>query len=681
MATSRPPEVRVTANPARVLAYAVFWFIVVTLGFSIAGLTLAVLGLFTPIALAIVGTATATVFGAMSWSPFRRGIQELLYGGALPIVVVTLVVIASGVSAGVFSAEHVLTNRDPGVYVTTAKWLANEGTLLVDGAVGGFEGIDGVTGYSLGYYEERSDGLLNPQFMHLLPVWGAAAQWIGGDQALFRVNVLAIMGAISAFWLFAALIFRPWLAVLATVGVAVNLVTVHFARDVYSEPLAMMLIFASLAVLVIAEYSQSIGLSLVTGILIGATAAARVDAWLVIIAFAVYLEVRWFIAERRGDRSVIGRCVQPILLGMLMGGSIALFDGLFRSAPYIVGRRVQFLAMMGLLVVVLVGGAIARLPRLLAAIRPGFERTRRIAAWLIPVVIGVAMMLLYFVRPAVQEGHGSGPNPVVAFAQRAEALPLDATRSYSEWSLHWLSWYLGVAGLAVGGAGLALAWRRSLTGRRILVPFVMVASLTTAVFILLPSITPDQLWAMRRFLPVTIPALILASTLIVEWAVDRWHMDARRWLVVGAAVALLILVPASFTWPLRNATAHRGMYGFTVEVCETLPDNSALLVVSQTHALVVQAAVRSFCAVPVAGIYEWTEDPAAAIEAARVGWADRGVTLYIGGVLSGRTGAEAIETTYQIPEIVLTRRPSRLIDLSFGIEIAPAVPLRDSADA
>ena len=49
------------------------------------------------------------------------------------IVIVAAVVGFLNVKA---SAEHLQTNRDPGVYVTTGRWLATEGSLVVDGVVG-----------------------------------------------------------------------------------------------------------------------------------------------------------------------------------------------------------------------------------------------------------------------------------------------------------------------------------------------------------------------------------------------------------------------------------------------------------------------------------------------------------------------------------------------------------------
>jgi hypothetical protein len=69
-----------------------------------------------------------------------------------------VVIALSALSAGMFSAEHLLNNRDPGVYVTTSRWFADEETLLVSGKVGGFEGIDEIRADSLRSGMERARG-------------------------------------------------------------------------------------------------------------------------------------------------------------------------------------------------------------------------------------------------------------------------------------------------------------------------------------------------------------------------------------------------------------------------------------------------------------------------------------------------------------------------------------------
>ncbi len=676
METVKPIEEHQNTEAARLLASGIFVLLIVALSFSLVGIVLAVTGMFVPVAVVPAAVLLATGLVWISWGSFRSTIHGHTFGGVGSVVTVVAIIVVSGLSAGVYSSEHLLTDRDPGVYATTAMWLADEGSLLVDGAVGGFEEIEGITAESPGYYEERDDGLLSPQFMHLLPVWGAAARWMGGDHALFGVNGVVIAGALAAFWLFSALILRPWFAVLATAGLAASLVTVHFARDVYSEPLALLMTFAALAFLVVAQRSQQIGLSVVAGLLIGATAMVRIDAWLVITGFALFLELQWLVVKHRDQADTTRRFIRSVAAGMVMAGAVALVDGFLRSAPYLLenGRRQSFIMMLALLALVLIGGFIAQRAPWSGRIGPLIERSRRTMAWIVPIVVVVAVAGLFVIRPMVQETHAAAPNGIVAGAQDAQGLPLDPTRNYNEWTVHWLSWYMGLGGLIISVAGVALAWRRVLLGRSELLPWLFVGSLTTAVYLLRPSITPDQLWAMRRFLPVVIPFLIVGGALLAEWATDRWDSDTQRLLIAGWAFVILIFVPLSVTAPFRQATSYRGMYDATLAVCEALPTDAALLMTSVYHSNTYQAAVRMLCDMPVARIDESAVDPACAVETARQAWADRGVELYVGGHPDDQLDMTDVETTYVMPEIVITRRPEGMIRLAFRFGLAPAGP-------
>ena len=662
----------------RWLTTAVYWALVTALGMSIVGLVLAVAGVFYPILLLALGVPSSIGLGVWGWHPFRRAAGELISGGIISTAAVLVVIVASMSSAALFSGEHMQTNRDPGVYLTTGRWLADEGTLLVSGKVGGFAGFEELTAESPGYYEVRDDGTVDPQFLHLLPAWGAAAHWLGGDQMLLRTNVVVIALALGALWLFAATVMRPWFAVLAMTSVAVVLPTVHFARDLYTEPLALLFVFSGLAFLAFAHRAVHPGLSAIAGLMVGAVAMVRIDGWLAVIAVVAYLmTVRWQ-AHEEGTETMISHFIHPALLGILIAGSVGLIDGMVRSRPYLVGRASHFASMLGLLVVIVVIGLVAfRWPGLFRRIAGWLDRNRSTVAWLIPVAVVVVAATFFFIRPLL-EVHAPNVDPSIETLQQLEGLPVDGTRTYFEWSMHWLSWYLGVFALTLGVIGFAWAWRRAILGLRELWPFLLTMSLTTAVFVLRPSITPDQLWAMRRFVPIVLPGLIVAAVLATQWAFQRTTHRPLRWGALAAAVGILIAVPASFTWPLRTSTSYVGMYNAIEEVCDAIPAESAVLLTTR-FAGRFQAPVRSFCNVTVSGIIDPSADPTCLVVAVNQAWADRGVDLIIGyGDELELEPQVSVNTTYDIPEITLTRRPVELTTSVFAINLADADALDPS---
>jgi hypothetical protein len=241
-------------------------------------------------------------------------------------------------------------------------------------------------------------------------------------------------------------------------------------------------------------------------------------------------------------------------------------------------------------------------------------------------------------------------------------------------SMNWLSWYLGIGGLAIGVGGWAWVTREAFVGRmKRAVPFLFAFSIVTVAFLWRPANTPDHLWMMRRFLTLTIPGFILLGFVVVQHLLavlrDRWNRAAS---VSATAVmtAVVLVPPAIFTAPLVDSTTQVGMYGITRDVCAALGDNAAVMVVSNRLHLVYEPSLRAFCDVPASGISE-RPTPEALDEIARA-WSDDGRTLYVASLPTEECEVAPVFSTfiwYPSPERTLTRRPSAEVDSRFGIAL------------
>ena len=120
------------------------------------------------------------------------------------------------------------------------------------------------------------------------------------------------------------------------------------------------------------------------------------------------------------------------------------------------------------------------------------------------------------------------------------------------------------------------------------------------------------------------------------------------------------------------------MYNAIEEVCDAIPAESAVLLTTR-FAGRFQAPVRSFCNVTVSGIIDPSADPTCLVVAVNQAWADRGVDLIIGyGDELELEPQVSVNTTYDIPEITLTRRPVELTTSVFAINLADADALDPS---
>jgi hypothetical protein len=480
--------------------------LLVLLGFSLAALPLAMMGAFQPVPVVIAASLLTAALIRLWGGRFYR-LPTVQLSLSLVASVATLVMAVTAVNFA-YSSQHLPTNRDPGVYVNTGLWLARTGQLVVEEDVGVFADFAELDYGGFGFYEEGRSGRLEPQFLHLLPAVLAVGEWLGGPWLLLRTNSLLGGVALLAFFTFATRIMRPWLAWLATAALSLNLVQIHFARDAYAEILTQVFLFGGLWALHVAETGvPRPGRGLVAGLLLGATCMTRIDALLYLIPLVLYLG--W----RAGNPQVsapTSKMIGATTLGLLVGPILGLADGWFRAGRYLLdlGNLVVPLVVVVLGSSVVAAGLAARRSRVLA-LRAWLAERHPVLATAAAGLLLVVAALGYLLRPHLEQSSGS-PIPLVGGLQAREGVEVDATRRYAEFSLRWLSWYLHPMVLLGGILGTGVAVRRALLGRaRYLAAFLGVFLVTSVVYLWRPSITPDHIWAMRRFLPVTIPGLLL----------------------------------------------------------------------------------------------------------------------------------------------------------------------------
>lgn len=592
--------------PTRAFYAAVVAVVLGLLASVLVGVSLAMLGAFRPLP-TILATVILWVVLVAVW---RRGPALELPADSRPIVLALVVILAVTAINVRYSSQRVLTERDPGVYMTTARWLANEGTLLVDPQSEPYEGVrdeDRIHFRAAGYYEgHREDGKLYAQFVHGLPVLMAGGAWVVGSRGMMKVN--ALIGGLSLllFFLFCTRLMNPWWAVAATAALGVNLPQMHFSRDAFSEVLTQLLVFGGLWVISLARPAMDPGRAAIGGLLLGATLIARVDAFVFLVPFAIYLLIELW---SRPEGIELRR--QRVFVGALAGGAtvsvaIAWVDARYLSPIYLSDLWGSLRQVGILLIAVVVLGALVVFARpWLLRLTPVVGRLRPAAVVLVVAGVLLGAAYAFVLRPHVEmHVHADrGLRNFLVALQTRDGLPIDGNRWFSEFSFRWLALYLSIPTLFAGAAGCALMWADVVRGRtKRLFPFVLVFSAMSALYVWQPNVTPDHLWALRRFLPVTIPGLVLCAF----WLMGRvWQLEGRwrSWAKASAALLALwsIAFPAWTLAPVWQERTQLHMLAATDELCRRLPDDAAVLV-AQTQLLDLNytQTVRAFCDVPAA---------------------------------------------------------------------------------
>ncbi|WP_282948122.1 hypothetical protein [Cellulomonas endometrii] len=603
---------------------------VVLLALGLSGLVAVLLGAFRP----VVVLALAAVLTAATWRWVPRAPRaSAAQTGALAAV---LVLCAGWVVLGLRSvAEYVVVNRDPGFLTLQALWLTDHPAAPIPVGSAADAAVAGASAGTEAFW--LHDGHLYAQGNKMLPALLAVQGWLGGERAVLAGNLAIGVVALLAVFAAARRFAGPLWALVPTAALALSLPFGTFTRAAYTEPLTVAFLCGGLAVAHgVWRREAGVGPHVLVGALLGAVAAARIDGAVVVVGLALgYVLVGASPLGRRDRRAAVRAALAAIGAGVAMA-ALGMADVLLLSPEYVrvhTSQLTSLLTVTGVLVVLAVVALLVPAAWLAPVRRLVHGRARPLgwAAAGTALLVGVVLAS----RPLWWEGHHTDPASGFGYAvqvlQAAAGQPLDASRSYDEQTLAWVSWYLGVPAVVLGFAGLALlAWRavaRRDPAATVLVAVVGVAAVFPLVRV---SITPDQVWAVRRLLPATFPGLLVAGACALAALAGPWRGrapgggGAGAWtLVRRAAAAGLAAAVVAFpvtTWGSVAGTVElSGRATQAHAVCDELADLGVRRVV-WTHSSPFRylATLRVVCDVEVV---ELLEPPSAAdLAAVRAAW-------------------------------------------------------------
>ncbi len=525
---------------------------------------------------------------------------------ALDLAAVVLALAFAGLQSQM-SAQNLAVTRDPGVYSVTAKWLTTHDNVDIDTRSELFGRPEALTYPSAGYGPTTTPGHVYAQGTHVLPAVLAVVGSTLGDRVMYRTNALiGALGLLAAYALGRRIAGRG--AALAGVGLlALTLPVLAFSRDTYTEPYSQVLVLGGLAVLWRARTGRP-GEWAVAGMVLGGSCLARIDAYLV-LPFLVLYAALLLAVTAPGQRRLVGRDVAALGLTAAVPAVLGWLD-LTRLAPgYYRDLRSQFVSIMALLVVSLVAAAVlvvvvwktpvlARLGRLRDLT---WNRVGAVAAGAVVLVgVGLAVRAVTTVSRGIT---AVAQQNEIAALQQAGRVAVDGSRSYAEHAVVWMVWYLGPLAALAALVGTALLLRQALLRRDLhAAPWLLVFLSTSLLYLYDPSITPDQIWAMRRFVPVILPVGAVVATYALGLGLRRLHGPVR--LVAGGVVAVLLVAPVLYLdRPFLTVREFNPQLAEVRSVCRALPDDAAVVVIG-AFSVRYPMTVRSFCDVPAVA-----EDP------------------------------------------------------------------------
>ncbi|MGH3373416.1 MAG: hypothetical protein ACRDP6_01615 [Actinoallomurus sp.] len=497
-------------------------------------------------------------------------------------------------------SQQIVVRRDPASYFNFATWLAGHGSLPIHVTLRAFGGADPALSFGSPAFYEKGH-VLWPQFMAGTPMILAPVGRAFGPYAMLATMPVIGALAVLSFGGLAARLVGPRWAPAGALALALTWPMMMISRSIYSETATLVMMCGGLALVIDGMRANRRLPTLLGGLAMGLTILVRIDGLrdvLPVVAFAGLL-----IALRK-------RTGPALLAGLAVGVGAGELEGYTLSRPYLDYARASQIPLL------YIAAAVVVLSVVLCVVvrRWGLPDLSRFRVPDLAALATLAVLAFFAARPVFQTVRRVPNNPddkanaaYIAALQKALRLQPDPNRQYSELSLHWVSWYIGVPAVLLAAIGAALIIRKLLRRRRTdwALPYAVIVW-TTVTTLWRPAITPDQPWGSRRLIVVVLPGLLLFALWVVAWAVRSVRrLGYGPQIAAGTAVVgvLLIMVPTVLTTAGMVFTpTEQGEVTQAQAMCRQIGPRATVLLVERVTADRFTQVVRGMCDVPAGRI-------------------------------------------------------------------------------
>lgn len=560
---------------------------------------------FTPwLVIPVVVVASALTW---RWRPTRYTVR---WGWQSSLIALLGAIAWVGVNAP-FASRWLTVTRDPGFLTLESIWLSrhanpnvsvSEAQQLAAQALGSNLSL---SGYSF------SEGVLHMQGAKLVSGLAAMVGWVGGVQGVLVANLL--IGAIALITVYglARRVVGPIWSLAATGGLAISMPFIAFTRSVYTEPIVVAVTFGGLTLLWAGYRARRWTGFVAGGALLGAGGLARIDGAAVVIGLILGLALVVAGTTGRARRSELR------VYFLLASGAALVLTGLgllglkLDSPEYLAALSSQWHELVAATAAAFVVGVLVTVGPPWRWITVWIARHARVIGT-VAVIVGVVTGIAFATRPIWHVAHhltpGSPESTLTTALEHFEGMPIEPSRSFDEQSLTWIAMYYSWIIVAAALIGLSFAVQRALVKREpALLLAVTAIAAPSVLYLWTISITPDQIWAMRRFLPVTLPGFLVfaawACRELVAWLLRRRNAARVTAIVVVCAVAAAGFAFPAVTWARSNlftAVQYGGGLGQANALCRLADGRPVILVSSMSTTMI--ATAEAVCGVDAVGV-------------------------------------------------------------------------------
>jgi len=476
----------------------------------------------------------------------------------------TLFVISLIVLYVLFPTEYILGDRDPGLYLDFGVYISKTGGLeLTDpllrelhNAIGdalrlGYPGI--YSGYERGLSQDPAN--LIPQFLHLFPALIANGYSLFGMDGLLRFNGIIGLVSLGIIFIFVRKISNIYAALVAVIIISINPAQLWNARITLTESFSQLLYFTALLVYVIANEKNNKVLYLLAGLILGLGCFNRVDSY--VFGVAILLIAACAVVYNKKEFTYFA---MPFFVLELL--SVAY--GYKYSYPYyydlwILGSLYKLFLLHMISLVILV--TVFLFKTKIKAITKQINKKLDYNGILGYIILGAGLVLMvwaYLLRPAL--------------AYYIYHIEPSSYEYFKAFSFYQFSWYLPLFITLFGAWGLVHIFKNLNWGY---VLFGIIGLLTIVGYFYDPSITPDHIWASRRWVPITIPTLVILSSLgIMNVCNDN---KIKKNIVIIILLISYVIFAIDKSKPFLFNSILNGLNKQYIEISKQIPDDAIIL--------------------------------------------------------------------------------------------------------
>jgi hypothetical protein len=442
-------------------------------------------------------------------------------------IILFLLLFGSFVLYALFPTYFILGGRDPGLYLIFSVVISKTGGMNLD--LPFLEHLHDIYGDSikLGYsglfsaFElklDSSPSKLLPQFMHLFPSIGAIFYKFWGIEGLVRVNAFIGIMALWSFYKICRELLDFRLAIMATAMLAFNPAFIWGARITLTECLSIFILFFGLFLISKSFTVKSSLFAFFGGSILGLALLNRIDsAFNSLLIFGVII---YSLYKKESFKSL----ALPLTFGYFFSSTIALTDAFFNSyyLHYLKEEgSVYFLLLVNYL----------------------------------PLIIGV--ILFYFRHSLIVkkiDNHLIDNSftliILMSFIWIIFSLFIwsNFESSFNARSLSELAWYQTHLIIFLFPFGMYFSLKQS-NNKPIIFPLIICSAITFFVYSAKPSITPDHIWASRRWLQYSIPFSIIFSVYALKILLERIKIKPINLSIVVCFFTIYFLNAYNFSKP------------------------------------------------------------------------------------------------------------------------------------